>query len=64
MTTEEKEFIHFITKHHRSYGTKEEYKFRLSLFAKNYKKIVAHNAHHATSHGFHMKINKFADMTS
>jgi len=63
MTDAEREFIHFITKHHRSYGTKEEYHFRLSLFAKNFKKIHDHNAHHVATHGFKMELNKFADMT-
>ncbi len=32
-TEAEREFINFIANHHRSYGTKEEYNFRLSLFA-------------------------------
>jgi len=33
MTDAEREFIHFVSEHHRSYGTKEEYEYRLSLFA-------------------------------
>jgi hypothetical protein len=63
MSAEEREFISFITKHHRSYGTKEEYQYRLSLFAQNYKKVAAHNAHLAVVKGYTMAINKFADMS-
>ena len=32
MTEAEKTFINFISEHRRSYGIKEEYEYRLSLF--------------------------------
>lgn len=32
----EREFINFVSEHHRSYGTKEEYEYRLTLFAQAY----------------------------
>jgi hypothetical protein len=35
-TEAERSFIDFIAAHHRSYGTKEEYEFRLSVFEKNF----------------------------
>lgn len=32
----ERAFIDFISKYHRTYGTKEEYNYRLSVFENNY----------------------------
>ena len=40
----EREFINFIAEHRRSYGTKEEYEYRLSLFAKVFEDIKNHDA--------------------
>jgi len=37
-------FINFITDYHRTYGTKEEYAYRLAQFEENYNYIVEHNA--------------------
>jgi len=39
----EQEFINFIAKYHRTYGTKEEYNYRLSVFEKNYNTYATHN---------------------
>jgi C1A family cysteine protease len=39
----ERAFIDFVSKFHRSYGTKEEFAHRLSIFEKNFKHIVEHN---------------------
>jgi hypothetical protein len=39
----EQEFMKFMAKHKRSYGTKEEYYYRLGLFTHNYEKIKKHN---------------------
>jgi len=61
MTEAEREFISFVSAHRRSYGTKEEYEYRLSLFAQAYERIQAHDSADA---GFTMGINKFADMST
>jgi C1A family cysteine protease len=60
MTQAEQHFISFITEHRRSYGTKEEYEYRLSLFAQVYEDILNHDAE-AT--GFTKEINKFSDFS-
>ena len=43
-TEAEREFMNFIAKYRKSYGTKEEYNFRLSLFEKMYQDIQEHNS--------------------
>lgn len=43
MSDGEKEFINFIAKYHRTYGTKEEYNYRLQIFEKNYNFFNNHN---------------------
>ena len=40
----ERAFITFVSEHRRSYGTKEEYEFRLSLFSQVYNDVVSHNS--------------------
>ena len=52
-----------MAKFHRSYGTKEEFTYRLSVFSENYHKIMAHNMNPKNS-GFYMAVNKFTDMTA
>ncbi len=32
ITDAEREFINFVSKYHRTYGTKEEYNYRLDIF--------------------------------
>ena len=59
-TDAERAFINFVSEHHRSYGTKEEYEYRLELFTATLKKIENHNAEET---GFTMGINQFADMS-
>ena len=43
MEEHEHEFIQHLSKFRKNYGTKEEYNFRLSVFAKNYKLIKETN---------------------
>lgn len=61
ITEAEREFINFISEHHRSYGTKEEYEYRLNLFTTAYKTVQEHNAN---GNSYTLAINKFADMSS
>jgi C1A family cysteine protease len=56
----EREFINFIATHRRSYGTKEEYEFRLNIFAKNFEHVKAHDA---VKTGYTQVVNKFSDYT-
>jgi C1A family cysteine protease len=63
-TDAEREFINFITTHRRTYGTKEEYEFRLQVFSEIYNDIIQHNAMNAESLGYTKGINEFSDMTA
>jgi C1A family cysteine protease len=54
----------YLAKYHKSYGTKEEYNFRLSVFSNNYHKIMSHNMLNAGKEGYQMGVNKFTDMTA
>lgn len=56
----ELEFINFISKEKRSYGTKEEYNYRLSIFEEKYHYIKQHNSE---GHTHTLGVNKFADMS-
>jgi hypothetical protein len=38
----EREFINFVSEYHRTYGTKEEYNYRLGVFTENYNAIKSH----------------------
>jgi C1A family cysteine protease len=60
MTDAEREFITFVSEHRRSYGTKEEYEYRLSLFAQAYEQVKNHDS---SVTGTTLAINKFADMS-
>ena len=40
----EQEYLKFVARYGRNYGTKEEYAFRLEIFTQNKAKIDAHNA--------------------
>jgi len=60
MTDAERAFINFVSEHRRSYGTKEEYEYRLSLFTKALETVKSHNAE---NHTYTLEINKFADMS-
>eukprot|EP00350_Pseudokeronopsis_sp_OXSARD2_P007822 CAMPEP_0170540138 /NCGR_PEP_ID=MMETSP0211-20121228/157_1 /TAXON_ID=311385 /ORGANISM="Pseudokeronopsis sp., Strain OXSARD2" /LENGTH=323 /DNA_ID=CAMNT_0010842427 /DNA_START=24 /DNA_END=995 /DNA_ORIENTATION=- len=59
-TEAEREFIEFMVKHKRSYGTKEEYNFRLDIFKQKYDEIKKHNQENTS---FTMGVNMFSDMT-
>ena len=51
--------MNFVSKYRKSYGTKEEYTYRLNLFKKALATIDAKNAEGHAVHG----VNKFADMS-
>jgi C1A family cysteine protease len=59
MTDAEREFINFISEHQRSYGTKEEYEYRLSLFADAYNRVKNQD----TKASFKLGLNHLADMS-
>ena len=60
MTEMEYKFINYVAKFGKSYGTKEEYSFRMSIFAEKLSEIEAINARQSDSvHG----VNKFTDYT-
>src|ERR1017187_503671 len=61
ITDAEREFINFIATHHRSYGTKEEYNFRLAVFAETYADIKSHNAKNSMT--YTKGINHLSDLT-
>ena len=56
----EREFINFISEHQRSYGTKEEYNFRLSVFEENYNFAKKHNAE---GHSYTLGVTSLSDWT-
>jgi hypothetical protein len=60
LTEAEREFINFISTYHRSYGTKEEYEYRLGIFAEVYNDIITHDSE---SEGYTKAINQFSDMS-
>jgi len=51
--------VNFISKHHRSYGTKEEYEYRLQLFSEVYDRVMSHDP----STGYTLGINHLSDMS-
>ena len=57
----EREFLNFIAKYRRSYGTKEEYNLRFSLFEKVYNDVQTHNAN--PSNTYKKGINELSDLT-
>jgi len=60
MTHEDYEFIRYVAKYGKSYGTKAEFEFRSAQFKQTLAKIAAHNEENGTStHG----VNLFSDMT-
>jgi len=60
MTHEDYEFIRYVAKYGKSYGTKAEFEFRSAQFKQTLAKIAALNEENATStHG----VNLFSDMT-
>jgi hypothetical protein len=57
-------FVAFISKYHKSYGTKEEYNYRLGVFSGNFHNIKSHNMMNSVEAGYSLEINKFTDMTA
>jgi C1A family cysteine protease len=43
ITDAERAFINFISNFSRTYGTKEEYNYRLAVFEENYNRVINHN---------------------
>ena len=60
MTDMEYKFINYVATHAKSYGTKEEYAFRLEQFARVENFIQESNA---TEANFRLGHNKFSDYT-
>ena len=56
----EQEFLNWIQKHGRSYGTKEEYLFRRDLFLKKLEEVEAFNKDRV---GAVFEVNQFSDWT-
>merc|ERR1711990_685899 len=50
MTPEECQFMSHIVEYGKTYGTREEYNFRLALFRQNLKEVEAHNANPKETH--------------
>jgi C1A family cysteine protease len=57
----EQEFMQFVAKYGRTYGTKAEYQFRLNEFSQKLAEIEAHNSRNGETST--MGINQFADYT-
>jgi cathepsin H len=55
------EFVRFVAKFGKSYGTKEEFAFRSSIFKKNLLMIKEENQKKENT--FSLNINMFADWT-
>lgn len=61
LTAEDMEFLKFVAKHGKSYGTKEEFEFRADLFKKTLAALAEENARNENT--FTVGVNKFADWT-
>jgi len=62
LTSEDMEFMKFVAKYGKSYGTKEEYEFRLQQFKTAYSTIQTENSKNGNT--FTVGVNKFADLTN
>lgn len=51
----------YLVKHGKSYGTREEYEFRLGQFKESLGKIHEHNSRNDVT--YRLGLNKFSDMT-
>ena len=51
----------YLSKHGKSYGTREEYEFRLEQFRQSLYKIREHNSRNDVTYS--LGLNKFSDMT-
>lgn len=61
ITADEQEYLKFVARYGRNYGTKEEFSFRLQTFTENKKSIDQFNAENHTST---VDVNQFADWTA
>jgi KDEL-tailed cysteine endopeptidase len=61
LTADDMEFIRYVAKFGKSYGTKEEFAFRSEIFKKNLARIAEENSKNENT--FTVGINKFADWT-
>lgn len=57
----EQKFMGYITQHGKSYGTVEEYKFRLEQFTRNHAIVEEHNSN--ANETFKLGYNKMSDWT-
>ena len=61
LTAQDMEFLKYVSKFGKSYGTKEEFEFRAELFKKNLALLAEENGRNENT--FTVGINKFADWT-
>lgn len=61
ITDAEREFINFVSEYHRTYGTKEEYNYRLGVFTENYNAIKSHASENG--HTYTLGITSLADLS-
>jgi C1A family cysteine protease len=57
----ERAFIQYLADHGKSYGTREEFQFRLNVFAEKMKFVEEHNSRNSDDHT--VELNQFADQT-
>lgn len=60
-TAEDQQFMKFVAKYGKNYGTKEEFEFRAKLFKQNLAKVSMNNARNDVT--YRLGLNKFADYT-
>merc|ERR1712127_783897 len=60
LTAEDHEFIKYVAKYGKSYGTKAEFEFRSAQFKESLQKVEEHNSKNGTST---VGINEFSDKT-
>jgi hypothetical protein len=61
LTVEDHEFMKYVAKYGKSYGTKEEYDFRAKVFKQTLAKISMNNGRNDVT--YRLGVNKFADYT-
>lgn len=61
ISPEEHQFMLFMTRYGKNYGTREEYEFRLDQFRQSLAKIGVHNSRNDVTYS--LGLNKFSDMT-
>lgn len=61
LTAEDHEFMKYVAKYGKSYGTKEEFDFRANLFKQSLAKVSMNNARNDVT--YRLGLNKFADYT-